>query len=388
MRGVRWGGLHHGPVRVTAPSLMRLRQARGIPGGRRPGRARSRLARHGGPPRLTWVGLCLLSVLGGSSRAIAQTKEGFDDRALPDEPETRLDSLAQEHMVHVSPHVLVFNARSKTATLSFRNQGPYPVQGEVQVLFAYLAWPHGHPADTTVFTAHMATIEPRDTVVLKPSPKDPFAGRWLSGVPARVTLAPHETKRITVRLTPPTNLPAGEYWARIVALVRPQDQPRKPGAQDVRQHYALPIQGALTPLRDSALVFYRQGPLRTGLAVGAGAAAQYDVQGIGGPDGRDCPHSLWIKLPLHLTGNTHADGILTVTYRNVETSELVPVNRYTVPLYRDAVTHWWTHTCWVAPGTYQAILGLQSDPHALPRGAQLPFAPLLDTLPTPFVITH
>lgn len=122
----------------------------------------------------------------------------------------------------------------------------------------------------------------------------------------------------------------------------------------MRAHYALPIKGALPPLRDSMLVFFRQGALHTGLTSSPQTVAKFDSMGYGGPDGRDCPHSLWIRLPLHLTGTTHVDGTLLVTYRNLQTGEVIPVNKFAVSLYCDAVTHWWTHTCWVPEGRYRA----------------------------------
>ena len=315
------------------------------------------------------------------------TKEGFDDRGGADPLCTRLDTLADMHKLHVEPHTLIFDEKTQTATITFSNKGKKPILGMVLVVFAYPDWPHGPPADTTIITPYMNILLPRDSVILNPSPKEPFIGPWLSGLPTTLTLAPHTTQKVTVRLTPPANLPTGEYWARVIAMVRPQDQHRATGAQDVRQHYAMPIKGGIQPLRDSVVIYYRKGALHSAIAIAPeggphGTAVRYDSTnpGLGGPDGRDCPKSLWIRLPLHVTGNAHVEGTLTVTYKNVQTGGLVPVNKYPLAMFRDGVTHWWTHTCWVKEGRYQAIIRIE------PTDPRLPFKPVEYTVPKPFDI--
>lgn len=334
------------------------------------------------PARLAAGVATLCLALAPLASASAQVKEGFDDRTGPEPPpETRLDSLAELHKIHVSPNAIVFDARTRTATVSFRNISNRPIIGEVQVLYSYPEWPHGLPADTTVITTDMQTLLERDTTILNPGPKDHYAGRWLSGLPERLTLAPHETRQVTLKLAPPASVANGEYSARLVVIVKPQDQRRAPGARDVKEHYAMPIKGAINPLRDSVRIFYRQGALKSALSFGPGAVARFDSAGLGGPDPRDCPKSLWIKLPMHLTGNAHVEGRLTVTYRNVETGQLVPVNRFPVSLYHDAVTHWWTHTCWVPVGKYQVLLRFDGKQEDIPSGQQLPFATMQYTIP-------
>jgi hypothetical protein len=338
-----------------------------------------------------WVvgALALLLGIAPVMKAGAQIKEEYDDRTTADEnaPHSRMDTLQQLHMIHVSPHVLAFDANTRSATIELRNRGDHEVQGDVLVLFAYPDWPRGHPADTTIITQDMASLEQRDTIIVEPKPQDHFAGHWISGLPGRVTLAPHQAQRFTVKITPPPNLPAGEYWARIVVSINPQDQHRGKG-QDTRQRYALPIKGTLPLLRDSVMVFYRQGALKTGLTFGANSAAEFDKVGYNGPDARDCPHSLWIRLPIHLTGTTHVDGTLLVTYHNLETGETIQVNKFPLSMYRDGVTHWWTHTCWVPPGKYKVTLRFESVQKDFPANQRLPMAPVEYTIPTPFQILH
>jgi hypothetical protein len=320
----------------------------------------------------------------------AQVKEGFDDRTTPEElaPHTRDDTLRDLHTIHVSPHVLIFDATTRSATLTLSNHGDHPLHGDVSVMFAYPDWPHGLPANTTIIASDIASLEQHDTVVANPRPKDPYAGGWLHGLPTHVTLAPHHTQQVTVTIVPPAHLPTGEYWARVVVSVDPNPQHRGK-TEDSRHYYAFPVKGMIPVVRDSAMIFYRQGKLHAGLAFGSGIAARFDSVGYGGPDSRDCTHSLWIRLPMHLTGNTnHVDGTLLVTYQNVHTGRVIPVNKFRVTLYKDAVTHWWTHTCWVPEGTYRVTLHFEGAQPNVPAGKQLLAPPVQFTIPKPFEVVH
>ena len=73
---------------------------------------------------------------------------------------------------------------------------------------------------------------------------------------------------------------------------------------------------------------------------------------------------------------------------NVDNGEVVPVNKFRVSLYRDDVTHWWTHTCWVPVGKYRATLLFQGSQKDIPADKRLPIAPVQYTIPTPFDIMH
>ena len=340
----------------------------------------------------SWKALLAASLFALSpvARASGQIKEGFDDRTTPEEwaPHTHMDTLQILHTIHVSPKALYFNSANHSATVTLENSSDRPIQGNVLILYAFPTWPHKHPADTTVITQNMEMLQQQDTTVAVPSPKDRFAGKWLSPIPLRVSIPAHKSQQVKVQLNPPANLPAGEYWVRIVVQVNPQDQNRRGNGQDTRQRYALPIKGQLPALRDSVIVFYRQGPVKAGVSFGPGVVARFDSVGYGGPDGRDCPHSLWIRLPMHLTGNAHVDGTLLVTYKNVETGDVVKVNKFEVSLYRDEITHWWTHTCWVAVGKYKATLQFQPKQQDVPADQRLPIAPVTYTIPTPFDIMH
>ena len=298
----------------------------------------------------------------------AQGSDGTPGALAPPE------SLRLRQMVQLSPHLLLLDSKTKSATLEFRNPSDSVKQATVQVQFAYLDGPHGLPADTTIIDPTGKVVEPYDTVIAQPGPTDHFAGRWLSGVPTTVTLAPHATKRVTIRIAPPPTLPAGEYWARIQTVV--PTAPRRGGTRDVRQRYAVPTKLRVPLLRDTCLVLYRQGLLHMGIAIGPGAIARIDSANIGGVDHESFSHALWVRLPLHLTGNVPFRGMMHSEYRNLTTGEVVNPNRLPFLLMKDGVEHTVIETDVLSPGSWEYTLTFDSDDPDLPPGLRLPMPPV------------
>lgn len=285
--------------------------------------------------------------------------------------------------VEVTPHELHFDPTTKTAILTFHNAGSRPTQADVQTVFGYLDWPHGLPADTTLFTEHWERIFPHDTVIATPGPKDRFAGRWLSGVPAHVTLKPHETKQVTVRINPPADVAAGEYTARILVIVRPIDL-RHGKNLDVQKKYALPTKGRspIPMLRDSTLVTYRQGPLMMGLQVLPGAVGEIDAKHLPVPPTMGAgEHRLWYRFALHLTGNIPFVGVSHTIIRNVVTGEEDDLGSWEFRLYHDAVIHIWAQADFLGQGKYELIKTLSSSQEDLPVAQRIPVTPVRVVIP-------
>ena len=322
----------------------------------------------------------LLGVLGLSARAGAQRGQTTDrDQAVQDSF-AQVDSVTHKHVIQLTPHVLRFNAQTTSAVLAFHNPTDSVKTAQVQVQFALLDHAHGLPSDTIVIdprAGENSILAPHDTVILQPGPNDPFAGRWLSGVPTAVTLKPHETKRVTVTLTPSTHLPPGEYWARI-QTVSPT-KPNKGGTQDVKQRYAMPTKLRVPLLRDTCFVLYRQGPLKMGLAIGPTATAEIDEQNIGGIDKQHFSHALWVRIPLHLTGNVPFRGMIHAEYRNVKTGEIVNPNRFEFQLFRDAVLHLAVETDMLSPGTWDCTIWFDNERSDIPQAERLPMTPVKKT---------
>ncbi|HXC25530.1 MAG TPA: hypothetical protein VNU46_06405 [Gemmatimonadaceae bacterium] len=298
-------------------------------------------------------GLLSLGLLSGhaSAQSVRDTSDNGQEQAVQDSFATA-DSFARRHVVQLSPHVLLFNPQTQSATLEFHNPTDSVERAQVQVQFALLDYrPRGLPGDSIIIDPNGPSM-PHDTVIAHPGPTDHFAGRWLSGVPTTITLAPHATKRVTLRLTPPPKLPAGEYWARIQTII--PISPRRGGAQDMRQRYALPTPVRVPLLRDTCLVLYRQGPLHMGLAIGSGAIARLDSADIGGVNNEYVwKHALWIRLPLHLTGNVPFRGMMHSQFRNLHDGEELNRNQQELLLMRDVVLHIEVETYKLGPGQYE-----------------------------------
>lgn len=286
------------------------------------------------------------------------------------------DSLAQLHTLHVSPHLLVLDPRTKAATLELSNAGATPLDGDVVAEYGYTTWP-----DTDLTGPEHAAnghwSNPHDTVIRAPQPGDRSAAAWFPGLPLHVRLRPHETRRLTVRIVPPSELPAGEYAARIVTRVQP---PRPRGAtRDTRTRYALPVTGPLVLLRDSVRVFYRQGPLRLGLNV------QRPTTGIG----HKLPYEVelqddWVRLPVHLTGNMHFEGEVKHFFRNAQGEVVQQLITEEITITHDGVIRHWCDVparSRIPSGHYVMVWTFEATQREFPASRRIPMTPVTIEIP-------
>ena len=288
------------------------------------------------------------------------------------------DSVRQQHTVHVSPHLIVFDPHTRTASLEFSNQGATPIQADVEIQYGITDWPDNDLPDP--FNPHYPN--PRDTVIEHPTPKDRYAGRWISGLPTHVALQAHQTQRVTMRIDPPANLPAGEYFARVVTIVRPPMQKRGV-SKDTKAVYQLPVKRSdgLPSLRDSVRVFYRQGTLKLGIAI------DHPTTGIGQqPAGADLElKDDWVHVPFRLTGNMHFEGQIKHFFRNTDTGEqVVALTTRLISLQRDGVIHHWCDVPASQPlpqGHYQLVIILDATQEEFPTALRVPMKPVEVSLP-------
>jgi hypothetical protein len=132
-------------------------------------------------------------------------------------------------------------------------------------------------------------------------------GHWLTGLPTAVSLKPHTQQRVTIRIVPPPGLADGEYYARIVTLVRPPTVQTKAVPKDTKTIYKLPVIGEMPPrLQEAARVFYHHGTVRMGIAVGTVTTGINALPTDRSPELADD----WIHIPFHLTGNAHFEGVV------------------------------------------------------------------------------
>jgi hypothetical protein len=292
------------------------------------------------------------------------------------------DSIRQQHMVHVSPHLVVFGPATHAATLEFSNVGARPTEADVEVQFGYTYWQN---EDTALVPTHGRHERGRDTVIFNPGPKDHSAVQWLSGVPTHIVLGPHEKRQVTLRINPPPNLPDGEYYARIVTLVGAHAK-RAAVSQDVKQAYRYPLKGWELPIiRDSVRVFYRQGAQSMGLKV---LYAEAKLDSANAPPTDDevdvGPHPLRVLLQLHLTGTAHFEGIFRMSYvsENGDEIQLTASEGAAFTLHRDGIIRWHVETDHLPLGhRYHLRLRFLPTQDEFPSAQRLPMTPVDMELP-------
>jgi hypothetical protein len=318
------------------------------------------------------VVILVASLLGLSS---LHAQDGGDDG---------LNAVLPRQRIELQPKRVILDPRTRTTTLTLINHAPKPTTVELRVVFAYSVWPHGLPYDTAVFSAHWQSLVPRDTVILAPSPYDPSAAAWISGVPTHITLNPNTTQRITLRLTPPAGLRAREYWARVVATVNPQQKKNDPGTpKDVKTIYTLPIRGIIPhPERDSTIVFYRPGALAMGLKIAGTMAAALDANSQYPHPPVGCPcRRVWYRIPIHVTGNAVYQGTLRVKYVRRDTNEPIYEQSWELTLYHDAVIHGWSEFHPSFPvGQYRFVATFDNMHSEVDGSHWLPMHPVADTV--------
>ena len=299
------------------------------------------------------------------------------------------DSIRQQHMVHVSPHLVVFNPATRAATLEFSNIGSHLTEADVEVQFGYTYWQN---EDTALVPEHGRHERGRDTVIFNPGPKDHSAVQWLSGIPTHIALGPHEKRQVTLRINPPPNLPNGEYYARIVTLVGAHAK-RAAVSQDVKEAYRYPLKGWELPIiRDSVRVYYRQGPQSMGLKV-LYAEAKLDSSNAPLTDNEiDVgPHPLRVLMQLHLTGTAHFEGIFRMSYvaENGDEIQLTASEGAAFTLHRDGIIRWQAETDHLPMGhRYHLRLRFIPTQSEFPASQRLAMTPIDMELPVYIPITE
>lgn len=283
------------------------------------------------------------------------------------------------HVIHVAPHLLVLDPKHRSAVLTFTNTGNAPTEADVRVELGYLYFPS---TDTALFSHAWtwAQQEPRDTLIAAPGPRDHYAGAWFSGLPTHLRLAPNQTIRTTVQITPPPDLPDGEYYARVVTAVRP---PGKPKSRDVKQQYNIPVTGKTLPFaRDSVWVYYRQGPQRMGLTILQAEAAQDTTATARAAFGTD-PSVRVVRFLIryHLSGTTHFEGRIEVSLHGQVIADANTGTQDAFPLYRDGIMRWLVAGTLFTRGRDSLVVRFLDWQNDFPANARVPMDTAQVTIP-------
>lgn len=279
-------------------------------------------------------------------------------------------SIRQKHMVHVSPHLIVLDPVTESATLAFSNVGDAPTEADVVLQLGYTTWQN---TDTVLFSPNWAQEAPHDTVLADPGPRDHYLGQWVSGLPNHLVLQPHQTEQVTVRIHPPPDLPNGEYYARIVTMAKPYMGHDTGKSHDTRSVYAIPIVGhSPPPIRDSVRVFYRQGPQSMGITFPF-AVAKIDTSDLGSSWGLGSG-SLYFLVRVHLTGTAHFEGYESdyfVTAHGERIGMRVRMGA-AFTIHSDGILRRFVETDMLPPGHYTFVFRLIGSMDEFPATRQLP----------------
>jgi P pilus assembly chaperone PapD len=108
--------------------------------------------------------------------------------------------------VLVAPHAVVIDHRTRSGSLSLYNPGDQPSEVSVSTFF-------GYPVTDSAGEFELRTVE-------RPPATMPSAAGWVEAFPKRMVLQPKERQTVRLLVRPPTGLPDGEYWARVVVSAK------------------------------------------------------------------------------------------------------------------------------------------------------------------------
>ena len=157
--------------------------------------------------------------------------------------------------VAVSPSAVYLDHRTRSGTMTLFNSGSLPE--EITIGFAF-----GYPRSDSLGNVSV----PIDSVA---PAGEPSLVPWARAFPRRLRLAPGQRQVVRVIVEPPPGLAPGEYWGRIVVTARGGQPPIEERRGDIT------LQVELQTMIVAALS-YRNGDVRTGIAVRAGQARRVE----------------------------------------------------------------------------------------------------------------
>lgn len=163
-------------------------------------------------------------------------------------------SAALVRAVSVSPMSVFLDHRTRTGTLTLYNPNPLPE--EIDISFAF-----GYPQSDSTGTVTVPLIDTAPA-------GEPSAVPWLRAFPRRLVLEPGQQQVVRILAQPPSDLPDGEYWARVLVSATGG---RAPVEQQVQPDVRVAI--SMRTIVVTSLN-YRKGRLSTGARVTAANAVR------------------------------------------------------------------------------------------------------------------
>ena len=151
----------------------------------------------------------------------------------------------------IAPHALFIDHRVRSGAIFLHNPEDKPVEISVELIY-------GYPRPDGSGGVHVF-LEP------EPATSEPSCADWVRALPRRVVLMPGQRQTIRLMAQPPSDLPDGEYWSRVVisskAAQRPTEGEAVEGVEGVRVGLSLATRTIIS-------LNYRKGPVSTGVELG------------------------------------------------------------------------------------------------------------------------
>jgi len=241
--------------------------------------------------------------------------------------------------ITVAPHALFIDHRTRSTVLYIQNSGNSPEEVSVQLKF-------GYPTSDSLGDVHVDLIE-------DPPPGEPSAAAWVRALPARARVQPGARQAVRLFARPPSGLPDGEYWSRVIVTSRAAQLPVAAAGNAAAVSVGLTLE-----MRTIISLIYRKGKVATGVRLnGFSAEAHGDT--------------LITDIQLARTGDAAYLGKLELVLHNAAGD---PVDRWeqAIAVYRDLYRRLAFPVDRFEPGRYALHLRLSAERDDIPPESVLP----------------
>lgn len=217
---------------------------------------------------------------------------------------------AQLPGVAVDPHLVVLTHAKRSGEILVVNPRASATDFSVDLHFGY----------ATTDSAGQARV------TLADGDDSASAATWITPSPRRFRLAPGASQTVRLLAHPPADVRDGEYWARLTVHAH-DAAPASRVAEGVADVASAPRVVLALETATVLPVFYRKGPMQTGVAVDSIEARAVSDSAIE------------VRAALRRTGNAAFVGLATITVRDAA-DRIVAATTRQIAVYRASAPRW------------------------------------------------
>jgi hypothetical protein len=247
----------------------------------------------------------------------------------------------------VASTAVAIDDRSRTGALTLINDGITPSEVSISTFC-------GYPVTDSIGRMYLRTFDTVDDTM-------PCAAKWIQSFPRRLRIEGKSRATVRLLVTPPADLPAGEYWSRIMVTAKGGEVTLTglPDSARIKATLALEVRSVLS-------FYYRKGTPETGVLL---EALRASVR----------PDSLVGRVRLTRQGNAAFVGSLKASLRDtggkIRAEGLLPLGvYYTLEPSFSLPVHG------LPPGQYQLAVEAVSSRPDLPPEILLQALPVRQTI--------